>query len=229
MTSALMEAISAVMSEMGHIAKDETGAGVSWTYRSHTAITNRLSPLLAKHKIAINQTNVELSFDEVTSQNGKTALRTTAKCSYEVIGPDGPDGEVICGSYGGQAIESRDKGIVIAQTVARREYVSSLFAIPTAAPDIEADNEPVTSNWWAALGYETAEEHDGDREQLLAAAQTAKAGDAALTKSVLQSMGLLDDTGRMKNRLARTLIWSSHKELADIAQLGAVADTADTA
>lgn len=142
----IAEAISGVMGEIGIVGKDGTNQFQNYKYAKMEDILQRLTPLIAKHGLAIIQTEHDRSmFDN----DGVIAVRyafTIIHKSGEVW-PERPmqTGVSRCrDSKGG----FDDKSFNKAHTAARKYFLLALFQIPTGDESDDADHHdaaPTTS------------------------------------------------------------------------------------
>src|SRR6266699_3289227 len=129
----IAQAISAVMGEIGIIAKDGVNQFHRYRYAQMQDILQRLTPLLAKHGLMIVQTEVgRAMFDEERAVS--VQYRFTIAHSSGEIWPEHPlqTGLARCSdSKGG----FDDKALNKCHTAARKYFLLALFQIPTGDED----------------------------------------------------------------------------------------------
>jgi hypothetical protein len=141
--SQIHTALIAAMDEIARrgIAKlsraDLGGAKVN--YRGIEAAMNEMCVVLIHHKISVTPSYSELQIGERAKGDPKDAKATrfaTLKGSFKFEAEDGS--AVVCECYG-EAMDSGDKAVTKAQSVAFRTALFQQFVVPTMAMDPEAD------------------------------------------------------------------------------------------
>jgi hypothetical protein len=129
-------AICAVMADLGKegITKDRKNEQQGFKFRGVDDVYNALSPLLAKHRLAMLPRFTERSVVEHQSNNGKALYFVTVKGSFLLASAD--DGSTVEISTFGEAQDSADKATNKAMSAAYKYAAFQAFAIPT-----EGDND----------------------------------------------------------------------------------------
>lgn len=158
--ASVVQALTAVMGELGGIGKDDRSPE-GYSYRGIEAITRRLQPLLARHGIVIVPS---LVVDEIVPspamKDGWTDTRVHV--DWRIYGPGG---DHLDARTAGIGRDRADKGSNKAQTQAYKYLLLHLLCVADAADDTdghtypEPDAEPVGPDW-GALGWEGQGAHD---------------------------------------------------------------------
>jgi hypothetical protein len=136
---------TALLSAMHEIAKtgiaktskaDLGGARVN--YRGIEAAMNEMSLVLIKCGINVTPSYSDLTVTERAKGEGKAIRFATVKGSFTFAADDGSS--VVCTTYG-EAMDSGDKAVIKAQSVAFRTALFQQFVVPTMAMDPEEDGD----------------------------------------------------------------------------------------
>lgn len=129
-------AVLAVMKDIAStgIAKSQRNQQQGYNFRGIDAAMNELSPLLVKHGIAVTPKYSELNVTERAKEGGKATRFCTLKGTFEF---EAPDGSSFTSEFYGEAMDSGDKAVVKAQSVAFRTALFQEFVVPTMAMDPE--------------------------------------------------------------------------------------------
>ena len=163
--SEIQTAIVGVMRDIAStgIAKTQRNTQQGYNFRGIEAAMNELSPLLVKHGIMVTPSYSELSITERAKDGGKATRFCTIKGAFRFEASDGSNTTSEC--YG-EAMDSGDKAVIKAQSVAFRNALFQQFVVPTMAVDPEAfadheepeipadllrDAREAASNGWKAL------------------------------------------------------------------------------
>lgn len=136
--SKIATAISAVMAEVGHVAKGGMNEFHRYRYATMENVLQRVTPLMAKHGLAIIQTEKSRSWFDGEKVIAVTYAFTIMHSSGEVW-PERPEQSGMCrcrDSKGG----FDDKSLNKCHTSARKYFLLALFQIPTGDED-DNDNE----------------------------------------------------------------------------------------
>lgn len=135
--SEIQTAIVGVMRDIAStgIAKTQRNAQQGYNFRGIEAAMNELSPLLVKHGIMVTPSYSELSITERAKDGGKATRFCTIKGAFRFEASDGSNTTSEC--YG-EAMDSGDKAVIKAQSVAFRNALFQQFVVPTMAVDPEA-------------------------------------------------------------------------------------------
>lgn len=115
--------------------------GAKVNYRGIEAAMNEMSPILVAHGITVTPRYSDLTIQERQKgdpKDGKATRFVTLKGAFTFAATDGSS--VISECYG-EAMDSGDKAIVKAQSVAFRTALFQQFVVPTVALDPEQDED----------------------------------------------------------------------------------------
>ena len=144
--------------------------GAKVNYRGIEAAMNEMSVILIAHRITVTPSYSDLNIIERAKgdpKDGKATRFATVRGTFTFASAD--DGSfVACEAYG-EAMDSGDKAVTKAQSVAFRTALFQQFVVPTMAMDPEEDGED-------------NEGSDPDAEMLEGFRLAAMEGEAALRK-----------------------------------------------
>jgi hypothetical protein len=122
--------IAAVARELARrgIGKSRTNAQEHYQFRSIDDVYNRLSPVLAKHKICILPKVLERSVVQRHGSDGALLLSVTLKIAYHIISADDGSSHVI--EVFGEALDEGDKATSKAMSSAYKYALLQAFCIP---------------------------------------------------------------------------------------------------
>lgn len=119
--------------------------GASVSYRGIEAAMNEMSLVLIRCGINVTPSYSDLTIMERAKGEGKATRFATVRGAFTFAADDGS--HVICSTYG-EAMDSGDKAITKAQSVAFRTALFQQFVVPTMAMDPEegGDDEGVLND-----------------------------------------------------------------------------------
>jgi hypothetical protein len=146
MTTAIHAAINRAMADIAKtgIAKDKSASlgGAAVQYRGIEAAMNQMSAILIAHKITVTPTYSEAQFVERVKgapADGKATRFALVRGVFRFASAE--DGSFVdCACYG-EAMDSGDKAMTKAQSVAFRTALFQQFVVPTMAMDPEAGGD----------------------------------------------------------------------------------------
>lgn len=118
--------------------------GAKVNYRGIEAAMNEMSVILIRHGISVTPAYSDLQIIERAKGDPKDAKATrfaTIKGAFTFSADD--NSNVVCTVYG-EAMDSGDKAVTKAQSVAFRTALFQQFVVPTMAMDPEADGDGET-------------------------------------------------------------------------------------
>lgn len=124
----IYEAIPAIMSEMGAIARDRKGDTIRYKYRGIDDLYNSLQPLFAKHGVFTVPILEKQERSERASKSGAALFYVVIEMVYRFYAKDGSyfDAKVI-----GEAMDSGDKAANKAESIAHKYALTQVFVIRT--------------------------------------------------------------------------------------------------
>jgi hypothetical protein len=141
----IQTALIAAMDEIARkgIAKTSRAdlGGAKVNFRGIEAAMNEMCVVLIRHKISVTPRYSDMSIQERAKgdpKDGKATRFATVKGSFTFAAEDGSS--VVCECYG-EAMDSGDKALTKAQSVAFRTALFQQFIVPTMAMDPEQDEE----------------------------------------------------------------------------------------
>lgn len=118
-----------------------SAGGANYNYRGIDAAMNDLSPILVNNGITVTPRYTELSVTERPRgdpKDGKYSRIATCKGTFTFAASDGS--HVTAEAYG-ESIDTGDKAIIKAQTVAFRTVLFQQFVVPLMSMDSELNHE----------------------------------------------------------------------------------------
>lgn len=140
MESKIYGAIIAVMRDCGSIGKDRQTSGfASFKFRGIDDVYNALHPVMSLHGVFCVPEVLETTREERANAKGTVMAYVTAKVRFTFYAEDGSS--VHCVTVG-EAMDSGDKALPKAQSIAMKYAMFQTFCIPTEEmPDPDAETE----------------------------------------------------------------------------------------
>ena len=123
----VFKAISLVMKDLGAIGKVQRNGQQGWTFRGIDDVYNAVNPLMAKYGIFTVPEVLETVKEERVTSRGSKLYFATLKVKYTIYASDGSYIESIV--YG-EAMDSADKSVSKAMSIAHKYLYFQLFSIP---------------------------------------------------------------------------------------------------
>ena len=142
-------AISAIMAEIGAIAKDRKNVQQGYAYRGIEDFYNAIHPLMSKYHVFSVPKVLSKEREERTTKAGAALIYTMLTVEYTFFAEDGSS---ITTVVTGEGMDSGDKSANKAMSVAHKYALAQIFCVPTAdmtdpevdSHEIEAKPKPVT-------------------------------------------------------------------------------------
>jgi hypothetical protein len=136
--SDIVQALSAIMAEVGAVRKGDYNQGQRFNFRGIDAVVNAVSPALRRHGVVVTP-DVQ-SFDYGTVEIGKNRtpmghVRVIVKYTFTA-----GDGSSLTATVPGEAMDSGDKATAKAMSVAFRTALLQALALPTDEPDPDSQS-----------------------------------------------------------------------------------------
>lgn len=113
--------------------------GATVRFRGVEQAMNEMSPIMVNHGITVAATYSDLIVQErAKAEVGKATRFVTLKGAFKFSAED--DSFVVAEAYG-EAMDSGDKAVIKAQSVAFRTALFQLFVVPTMSMDTELDDD----------------------------------------------------------------------------------------
>ncbi len=157
------ELIGQAMGMIGAIGKDSRNNQQGFMYRGIDAVYNALNPVMSKLGLFICPEVLDMRREERTNKNGTVIIYTALTVKYTVYAPDGSN---VTLTVVGEGMDTGDKSVNKAMSIAMKYAMFQLFFIPTEDlkdPDSETfDNivptTPVVPRTTTQANVETAKE-----------------------------------------------------------------------
>lgn len=142
--SKIQAAVLGVMKDIATtgIAKLQRNVQQGYTFRGIESAMNELSPLLVKHGITVTPSYSELLVHERLRgdpKDGRAIRFCTLKGTFKFTAEDG---SFVSSECYGEAMDSGDKAVTKAQSIAFRTALFQQFVVPTMAMDPESYIDP---------------------------------------------------------------------------------------
>lgn len=174
------EVILAVMKEVQGVGKNERNSAQGFNFRGIDAVINKVGPALrnaggfilpevksAEHSIALTAKGSQVNVVHLVVQYGIYGL----------------DGDPITGTVAATAMDSGDKAVAKAMSVALRTYLLQVLALPTDEPDPDSFSYEATGRDFSKEAEDAALVYDVEKlRKIYSDALTAKAPQAVLDR-----------------------------------------------
>lgn len=129
--------LSAVMREVGPVAKSERyeGVGASYNFRGIDAVVNALSSAMRRACVFPRPIKVVREMRDAQTTQGKPTREVSVMVTYRLEAPDGSYKDL---EVPGESLDQSDKGTAKAMSVALRIGLLQTFFLPTTEPDPDA-------------------------------------------------------------------------------------------
>lgn len=125
----IYSSIAAVMSDVGHVAKDKINKQQGFKFRSVDDVYNALHPALAKNKVFIVPKILERTCEVVgKTKNGIDMVKVVCEIEFTFFAEDGSNVKAI---ITGEGLDTGDKGTNKAMAIAYKYACFQVFCIPT--------------------------------------------------------------------------------------------------
>ncbi len=131
--------VGRVMRDVGIISKRDRmdAPGAKYNFRGIDRVVNAVGAVLRKHGVLVVPELVSAEYRDVARKEGGRSHECLVVMRYRWIGPAGD--EIVC-TIGGENLDTSDKATSKAQTVAWRNCLIQMLAIPTGDPDPDSIN-----------------------------------------------------------------------------------------
>lgn len=129
MADGISKGIQLVMDEIGAIGKNKRNTIQGFNFRGIDDVMNTLHPLLAKANIFIVPKVLEIQREERTNSKGTTLIYTLAKVEYTFTSTE--DRSTVTATVYGEGMDSGDKSLNKAMSIAMKYACFQIFCIPT--------------------------------------------------------------------------------------------------
>jgi hypothetical protein len=127
------EALSAVMDDVRSVGKTERNTHQNYNFRGIDAVVNAVGPALRTHKIVVVPRVLSIDGENVSVGRNNTPMRSVTVTVEYVFW--GPEGDSISAISVGEAMDSGDKAVPKAMSVALRTCLLQALMLPTDEPD----------------------------------------------------------------------------------------------
>lgn len=129
----IYQLLNKVMAEVQSVAKTERNASQGFNFRGIDAVVNAVAPALRKHDVLVFPVIQDYTYNTVEVGKNRTAMaHVIVRVRYIFAAPNG---ENIYTEVIGEAMDSGDKAVAKAMSVAFRIALLQALALPTDEPD----------------------------------------------------------------------------------------------
>lgn len=130
------QALTAVMQDVGAVAKKDRNAAQGFNFRGIDAVVNAVAPALRKHGVLVVPHAIDVRHRDITTANGKAARECIVVATYRFWGPAGDHLDI---QTAGEAMDMGDKSCPKAMSVAFRTALLQALCLPTDEADPDHD------------------------------------------------------------------------------------------
>lgn len=152
----VFQAILEVQRKVTHVEKGDqyNGGQTRFAYRGIDRVVQALSPAMRETGLLMLPADVALTeYTQVTTAGGKLASLARVLVTYRLLSVDEPGETTVI--VPGEAMDSGDKSISKAMSVAWRTALIQVFNLPTGEPDPDSEvfvvTQPATTRTEAAM------------------------------------------------------------------------------
>jgi len=128
----VVELLSAVMAEVQSVGKTGRNTEQGYNFRGVDAVVNAVGPVLRQHGVIVLPVLEEATLRDVRTSKDKPARESTVRVRYVFYGPAGDSVDAV---VPGESMDTGDKGMAKAMSVAYRILWLQALCIPTDEPD----------------------------------------------------------------------------------------------
>lgn len=132
----IVQALTAVMRDVGAVAKRDRNPQGNFNFRGIDAVTNAVYPALVEHGVVVAPRVLTYEYGSVVVGRNRTEMghaRLTVEFTFY-----GPDGDQLVAVCAGEAFDSGDKATAKAHSVAFRTALLQTLCLPTDDVDPDA-------------------------------------------------------------------------------------------
>lgn len=195
--------LAAVMADVQSVAKRDRNDHQKFNFRGIDAVLNAVGPALRKHGVVVMPHVESWTFEPVEVGQKRSLMgHALVHVTYTFVGPEGD--HLTC-SVLGEAMDSGDKAVPKAMSVAFRTALLQALALPTDEPD------PDASSYERATGMDpvVAARDDTELVGLLALAEDLVDRDAVMTFASRGPAELTSSKARLREKLDEAAVGST--------------------
>lgn len=124
----IYESITAILGEKAAVKKDRVNEVQRYKFRGIDEVMNVFNPLLAKHKVFVVPTVLDMAREERQNSKGNTLLYTILTVQYTFYAEDGT---FVTAVAVGEGMDTGDKSVNKAMSAAYKYALFQTFCVPT--------------------------------------------------------------------------------------------------
>lgn len=148
--------LNRVMKDVRGVGKKGRNTQQNYSFRGIDDVLNAAGPAFREHGIVTIPMLQSVAYRDVKTTTGKAAREVTVEVRYEFYGPRG---DFVPAVVPGESLDSGDKGVAKAMSVAYRIALIQVLALPTT------ERDPDTQSWERGTGAVDVSVAADDREQ----------------------------------------------------------------
>lgn len=138
LADSIFVALAAAKDAVGAVAKNERNSAQNFNFRGVDAVVNAAAPALNKHGVIVVPGLIDYTYETVEVGSKRTLMaHVVARVAYRFYGPAGDHVEAVVFS---EAMDSGDKCVAKAMSVAYRIALLQVLNLPTDEKDPDADS-----------------------------------------------------------------------------------------
>ena len=190
-------AINAVAAEFARsgVPKSHTNVEGQYQYRGIDDIYNRLSPLLAAHRVCVLPRVLERVANDRAGVDGTLLVSVTIRVAFDLVSAE--DASVHVVEAFGEALDSSDKATSKAMTAAYKYAVIQAFCIPVCGTEDADASSPKLSNGHSPEPVQGWRQWAADIQDMIRLCET----DEALARVQQSNRALLHSLSKEKPEL----------------------------
>jgi hypothetical protein len=193
------EALAAVMVDVQSVAKSDRNTHQNFSFRGIDAVLNAVGPALRRHGVVVVPVVHGHTYESVEVGAKRSLMgHVIVDAEYVFVGPEG---DAISCRVLGEAMDSGDKAVPKAMSVAFRTALLQALALPTDEPDPDAstyERAPAPP----AVDHEQVAFRDAELNDLLAKAEDLVDREQVMAYAATGSQQLAAAKERLRKRLA---------------------------
>jgi hypothetical protein len=127
------EALAIVMEDVRAVGKTERNTHQNYNFRGIDAVVNAVGPALRQHHVVVVPRVLSYEAENITVGRNSTQMRAvTVMVEYTFVGPEG---DTLIAVSIGESMDSGDKAVAKAMSVALRTCLLQSLMLPTDEPD----------------------------------------------------------------------------------------------
>jgi hypothetical protein len=139
----VQKALADVMADVRAVGKEGQNKAQGYNFRGIDGVMNAVGPALRKHQVVVLPELRSIQREVIEVGKARTPMQSvTVEVAYYFVGPDG---DHLISVVPGQAMDSGDKAVTKAMSVALRTCLIQTLCLPTHEPDPDEDSYQIAA------------------------------------------------------------------------------------